>query len=37
VGAIAFDLPTNVVDGNVERVMARLFASRRRCRRPSRS
>jgi A/G-specific adenine glycosylase len=26
VGAIAFDLPTNVVDGNVERVMARLFA-----------
>ena len=25
VGAIAFDLPTNVVDGNVERVMARLF------------
>lgn len=25
-GAIAFDLPTNVVDGNVERVMARLFA-----------
>ena len=27
VGAIAFDLPTNVVDGNVERVMARLFAA----------
>ncbi|MBL8555787.1 MAG: A/G-specific adenine glycosylase [Phenylobacterium sp.] len=26
VGAIAFDLPTNVVDGNVERVMARLYA-----------
>ena len=26
VGAIAFDLPTNVVDGNVERAMARLFA-----------
>jgi len=26
VGAIAFNLPTNVVDGNVERVMARLFA-----------
>ena len=26
VGAIAFDLPANVVDGNVERVMARLFA-----------
>jgi A/G-specific adenine glycosylase len=26
VGAIAFDLPTNVVDGNVERVMARIFA-----------
>ncbi|CAN7568203.1 A/G-specific adenine glycosylase [Phenylobacterium sp. LjRoot225] len=26
VAAIAFDLPTNVVDGNVERVMARLFA-----------
>jgi len=26
VGAIAFDAPTNVVDGNVERVMARLFA-----------
>ncbi len=26
VGAIAFGLPTNVVDGNVERVMARLFA-----------
>ena len=26
VGAIAFDLPTNVVDGNVERVVARLFA-----------
>jgi A/G-specific adenine glycosylase len=26
VGAIAFDLPTNVIDGNVERVMARLFA-----------
>jgi A/G-specific adenine glycosylase len=26
IGAIAFDLPTNVVDGNVERVMARLFA-----------
>ncbi|MET3525742.1 A/G-specific adenine glycosylase [Phenylobacterium koreense] len=26
VGAIALDLPTNVVDGNVERVMARLFA-----------
>ncbi len=25
VGAIAFDLPTNVVDGNVERVMSRLF------------
>ena len=27
VGAIAFDLPTNVVDGNVERVMSRLFAA----------
>ncbi len=26
VGAIAFDLPTNVVDGNVERVMSRLYA-----------
>ena len=26
VGAIAFDQATNVVDGNVERVMARLFA-----------
>jgi len=26
VGAIAFDRPANVVDGNVERVMARLFA-----------
>ncbi len=26
VAAIAFGLPTNVVDGNVERVMARLFA-----------
>lgn len=26
VGAIAFDLPSNVVDGNVERVMSRLFA-----------
>jgi A/G-specific adenine glycosylase len=26
VGAIAFDRPTNVVDGNVERVMSRLFA-----------
>ena len=26
VGAIAFDKPGNVVDGNVERVMARLFA-----------
>lgn len=26
VAAIAFDLPTNVVDGNVERVMSRLFA-----------
>src|SRR5690606_8334161 len=26
VGAIAFDLATNVVDGNVERVAARLFA-----------
>jgi A/G-specific adenine glycosylase len=26
VGAIVFDLPTNVVDGNVERVMSRLFA-----------
>ena len=26
VGAIAFGLPTNVVDGNVERVMSRLFA-----------
>ena len=26
VGAIAFDLPANVVDGNVERVMSRLFA-----------
>jgi A/G-specific adenine glycosylase len=26
VGAIAFDRPTNVVDGNVERVTARLFA-----------
>ncbi len=26
IGAIAFDLPTNVVDGNVERVMARLLA-----------
>ncbi|MBX3485839.1 A/G-specific adenine glycosylase [Phenylobacterium sp.] len=26
VGAIAFDRPTNVVDGNVERVMARLYA-----------
>jgi A/G-specific adenine glycosylase len=26
VGAIAFDRSTNVVDGNVERVMARLFA-----------
>lgn len=29
VGAIAFDLPTNVVDGNVERVMSRLFAVQR--------
>jgi len=29
VGAIAFDLPTNVVDGNVERVMSRLFAVER--------
>lgn len=27
VAAIAFDSPANVVDGNVERVMARLFAS----------
>ncbi len=27
VAAIAFDRPANVVDGNVERVMARLFAS----------
>jgi A/G-specific adenine glycosylase len=26
VGAIAFDRPTNVVDGNVERVISRLFA-----------
>jgi A/G-specific adenine glycosylase len=26
VGAIAFDLPANVVDGNVERVVSRLFA-----------
>jgi A/G-specific adenine glycosylase len=26
IGAIAFDQPCNVVDGNVERVMARLFA-----------
>lgn len=26
VAAIAFDLPANVVDGNVERVMARLYA-----------
>src|ERR1700761_7732314 len=26
VAAIAFDRPANVVDGNVERVMARLFA-----------
>ncbi|MDB5452977.1 MAG: mutY [Caulobacteraceae bacterium] len=26
VGAIAFDRPTNVVDGNVERVMSRLYA-----------
>jgi A/G-specific adenine glycosylase len=26
VAAIAFDEPTNVVDGNVERVIARLFA-----------
>ena len=26
VAAIAYDRPTNVVDGNVERVMARLFA-----------
>ncbi len=26
VGAIAFDLPANVVDGNVERVISRLFA-----------
>jgi len=26
VAAIAFDRPTNVVDGNVERVMSRLFA-----------
>jgi A/G-specific adenine glycosylase len=26
VGAIAFDRPANVVDGNVERVMSRLFA-----------
>src|SRR6185437_14259090 len=26
VAAIAFDRPSNVVDGNVERVMARLFA-----------
>jgi A/G-specific adenine glycosylase len=26
IAAIAFDQPTNVVDGNVERVMARLFA-----------
>lgn len=25
IGAIAFDLPANVVDGNVERIMARLF------------
>ncbi|MGA2953175.1 MAG: A/G-specific adenine glycosylase [Caulobacteraceae bacterium] len=28
IAAIAFDRPTNVVDGNVERVMARLFAVR---------
>ena len=26
IAAIAFDRPANVVDGNVERVMARLFA-----------
>lgn len=26
IGAIAFDRPSNVVDGNVERVMSRLFA-----------
>ncbi len=26
IAAIAFDIPANVVDGNVERVMARLFA-----------
>ena len=28
VASIAFDLPANVVDGNVERVMARIFALR---------
>ena len=37
IGAIAFGLPAVPVDGNVERVVARLFADRRRrCRRPSR-
>ena len=31
VGAIAFDVPAVPVDGNVERVTARLFALTRRC------
>ena len=38
IAAIAFDEPVAVVDGNVERVIARAFRDRqRRCRLPSRS
>ncbi len=35
IAAIAFDRKAAAVDGNVERVIARLAASRRRCRRRS--
>ena len=35
IGAIAFDIRTMPVDGNIERVVSRLFGSRSRCRRPS--
>ena len=37
IAAIAFDRPEVVVDGNVERVMARLFDIHTPCPRPSRN
>ena len=36
IAAIAFDRPATPVDGNIERVIARLYAVERRCRRRSR-